>query len=367
MYHYFKLFLTACLGLSLNAVTAQSLSILPIDADNQPFSLAQLAQVSVVNPTNAAVESIFDIRLEDRNHNLILSATSTPHLWPKGVTLLPTSVRSSMRFTYQKTPLSSTLRETGRLPFGNYILCYRCLDPKDGSTIGVACRERNITPMLPPELINPTNGEIIETPQPLLLWRGPLPMQSQGVSYALRLVEQPSGKTDALTAVQTRPPVVNMRQLSNLYLPFPMTAKPLEDGKSYAWQVEAWSGKVSLGVTDAWTFQVKLPKPTPVVPQFESYCWVKEVEDGSYCSPSDSLKFMYDNVDNDPILNFSIVDKDSKQVATALPQIALISGINALAFPLEAIKGIEPKAYFRLDIVSSKGRRYVLSFRQFPK
>ena len=367
MYHYFNLFLTACLGLSLNAVTAQSLTILPLEMDNQPFSMAQLTQVSVVNPTSAVVESTFEIRLEDRNHNLILSATSSPHLWPKGVTLLPTAVRSSLRYTYQKTPLSSTLRETGRLPFGNYILCYRCLDPKDGTAVGLACRERNILPMLPPELINPTNGEIVETLQPLLLWRGPLPMQNQGVRYALRLVEQPSGKTDALNAVQTRPPVVNMAQLSNPYLPFPMTAKPLEDGKFYAWQVEAWSGKISLGVTDAWTFQVKLPKPTPVVPQFESYCWVKEVEDGSYCSPSDSLKFMYDNIDNDPILNFSIVDKNNKTVATEGLQMTLIAGVNALSLPLNAIEGIEPKAYFRLDIVSAKGRRYFLSFRQFPK
>ena len=366
MFHYFTL-LTATLCLSLNTITAQSLTILPVEMDNQPFTIEQLIQVSVVNPTNNAVESTFDIRLEDKNHNLILSATSTPTVWKKGVTILPTSVRASMRFTYEKTTLSSILRETGRLPFGNYILCYRCLDAKDGSTLGLACREKNIAPMLPPELINPTNGETVETLQPLLLWRSPLPLQSQGISYSLRLVEQPLGKNDALNALQTRPPLVNMTQLGSPFLPFPLTAKPLEDGKSYAWQVEAWAGKLSLGVTDAWTFQVKLPKPKSVIPKPESYCWVKEVEDGSYCSPSDSLKFIYDNIENETVLNFSIVNKDNKKLETNLSQITLISGINAIALPLDAINGIEPKAFFRIDILSPKGRRYYLSFRQFRR
>ncbi len=363
---HFILFIVI-LGFFLTTLTAQTLTILPIEMDNQPFSMDELFQVTVVNPTNNGVEAIFDIRLEDRNHNLILSATSAPILWKKGATAFSNSVRASMRFVYEKTPLSSTLRETSRLPFGNYILCYRCLDVKDQSTLGLACRERNIKPMLPPELVNPTNGDIVETLQPLLLWRGPLPLQSQGVSYSLRLVEQPSGRTDALNAVQTRPPLLNLSQLNSAFLPFPMTAKPLEDGKTYAWQVEAWHGKQSLGTTDAWSFQVKLPTVATVAPIRENYCWVKEEEDGNHCSPSDSLKFMYNNVENDPFLNFWIVNKADTKLDFSMAQVALVGGINAIALSLDDIRVTKPKDLFRLYIQDSKGRRSFLSFRRFSR
>jgi hypothetical protein len=366
MFHYFTLSIAA-LCLSINTISAQPLTILPIETDYQPFSMDELFQVTVVNPTNNGMESIFDMRLEDNNGRLILSATSAPILWKKGTTALPTSARATMRFVYEKSLLSSTLRETGRLPFGNYILCYRCLDTKDQSVLGLACRERNIKPMLPPELVNPTNGDIVETLQPLLLWRGPLPSQSQGVSYSLRLVEQPSGKTDALNALQTRPPLVNMNQLSSAFLPFPMAAKPLEDGKFYAWQVEAWQGKLSLGVTDAWSFQVKLPKVAAVAPVQENYCWVKEVEDGNHCSSVDSLKFMYNNIENDTFLNFWIVNKEDKKLNFSVPQIALVKGINAIALSLDDIQVTKPKDLFRLYILDAKGRRSFLSFRRFSK
>ena len=357
-------YLTICtvlLGLFPCMLIAQNLTILPLETDNTFFSIDQLWQVSVLNPKTSPVESVFELRLEDKSHNTVLTAVSKPLTWRSGMTTLTPSVRSSIPVIYAKSALAQTLRETGRLSFGTYILCYRCLDAKDQTVLGVACRERTVLPMLPPELISPANGENVETLQPLLLWRGPMPLQQNGVSYALRLVEKPTDKTDAFSALRMRAPLVNA-MVKTTYLPYPITAKPLEDGKTYAWQVEAKAGDLSLGATEAWTFTVKLPKIVPIVRPEQSYCWVKEVEDGRYCSPTDSLKFMYDNLEGETTLTYSLTNTATKTLEKSLPTISLSAGTNALVLPFETLKSIAPKVLYRLEIVNSKGRHYFLPF-----
>ena len=282
-------------------------------------------------------------------------------VWKSGMTTLTPSVRSAMQMVYAKSVLAQTLRETGHLPFGNFILCYRCLDVKDQTILGVSCRERNVLPMVPPELLSPVNGETVETLQPLLLWRGPMPLQQEGVNYALRLVEKTSEKVDALSALRMRSPLVNSI-VRTTFQPYPITAKPLEDGKTYAWQIEAKAGSLSLGATDAWIFTVKLPKYTPIIRPVQSYCWVKEIEDGRYCSPTDSLKFMYDNLERDTVLTYSLMNMDTKTFEKNLPPMTLKNGENALILPFDDFKGIVPKTLFRLEIVNSRGRHYFLPF-----
>lgn len=202
--------------------SSQVLNIIPLHADNQYFFIEQLWQVNVTNTTVTPVDGILEIKIEDRNHNIIYLAVSPSIRWVSGMNTLSNGVRATMQITYAPTPLGSTLRETGRLPFGEYILCYTARTTTN-TTLGMACREKAIRPITPPELVSPSNSSNVDVSRPLLMWRSPFPFQSEGLTYSLRLTDVPQG-VSAPEALRTRPLLLNMSNLREPYLPYPNTA-----------------------------------------------------------------------------------------------------------------------------------------------
>lgn len=347
--------------LSFFAIEAQTVSILPLQANNDYFFIDQLWQVTLTNLGNAPVNGVLEIRLETNTHTPIITATTASATWNRGVNTLSGAARATMQVVYGTNELGATLRETGRLPFGQYILCYTCRQP-DGVQLGISCQEKTIRPISPPELINPTNGSSVETTRPLLMWRGPFPLQSEGLRYSLRLTEVPAGTTP-LVALNTRPLIINLTNHRDQFLPYPATAQPLDTGKVYAWQVSASAGNFQLGTTDVWTFRVVKPIPDSLKKRYQSYCWVKDYEDGTFCYPTDTLKFVYDNQVRDTVLNFVVVNKDNDTLPNP-PQIRLTPGINAIKIPLQRLGSIENGDLYRLIITDAENRRYTLPFRK---
>lgn len=342
-------------------VSGQVLNIVPLHADNQYFFIDQLWQVNITNTTATPVEGILEIKIEDRNHNVIYSAISVSIRWVVGMNTLPSATRNTMQITYAATPLGATLRETGRLPFGEYILCYTVRNVAN-VTLGMTCREKAIRPISPPELVSPSNGSIVDVSRPLLMWRSPFPFQSEGLTYSLRLTDVPQG-ISAPEALRTRPLLLNINNLREPYLAYPNTALPLDTNKIYAWQVAATAGIFSLGITDVWTFRMAQPIPDSLRKKYQSYCWVKDEEEGSYCYPTDTLKFVYNNVSNDSLLKYHIINKRGDTLQN-LPTFRLKAGINPLQIAMSRFGNIRVNEIYRVIIIASDNRKYTLAFRK---
>jgi hypothetical protein len=357
------LFLSFLLGQIAFSSAAQSVQIMPLQGLNEYFFIDQLWDVLLLNSTAQPMTGVLDIQMtQGSNHAAVFSAVSAPLTLKTGNNKLDAAVRAKMTSKYAKTAAAMSLQQTGKLPFGIYSVCYTFRDVKL-LTRGNWCQEKTIRPLSPPELMNPMHKEVVETVQPILVWRAPFPLQAEGLEYNVRLTEVPQGMNPA-EALRTRAPHLTLSHQRDPFLPYPSTAKPLQTGKTYVWQVSALSGNFDLGVTDLWTFSVKTPVVAPVKKQFTSYCWVKTVDDGSYCHPIDSLKFVYQNNEGEQTLQYRVVDQSNEPLATTFPVLKLISGANALILPLNKLGKVDTKQFYRLEVVSKTGERFILPFKR---
>jgi hypothetical protein len=349
------------LGAFAPPLIAQTVQFLPMNGMNEYFFMDQLweVQLMAVKPVTGKLE----IRLEQGNGSTrLLTATSTEMTLKAGTNALSTAARASMGINYGTASAAMSLRQTGKLPFGQYTLCYTFRDAM-GLNLGVWCQEKTIRPLSPPELISPANQSSVETTQPLLMWRAPFPLQNDGLEYSVRLTEVPAGMNPA-EALRTRPPHLNLSHQRDPFLPYPLVAKPLENGKTYVWQVSAISGNFDLGVTDFWTFKAVPPVPAALKKTLQSYCWLKDYEDGTYCNPIDSLKFVYQNLTNDARLKYSILDSKNEVVKLNLPVITLQPGINPVTIAFNPLGSIGYEQSYRLEVVNQEGQRFSLPFKR---
>jgi hypothetical protein len=346
----------------LSPLTAQTVQLMPLQAGNEYFFMDQLWEVTLLNTTPNPIAGTLEIRIEQANTTAIFTATTAPMTLARGTQRLSNAVRASMSRSYASTPLATSLRQTGKLPFGQYNLCYTFRDAL-GLTLGVWCQEKTIRPLSPPELISPMNSSTIETTQPILMWRAPFPLQADALRYSVRLAEVPTGMNPA-EALRTRPPLLNLTNQRDPFLPYPLNATPLDTNKTYIWQVSAFSGGFDLGVTDMWTFRIVPPIPDSLKKIYLSYCWVKDYEDGSYCHPVDSLKFIYDNVDSDTLLHYTIIDAKNDTLQTALPTIRIQIGMNPIILPIDDLGNLLYNRSYRLFITRKNGKRLSLEFRR---
>ncbi|MEN9609796.1 MAG: hypothetical protein RLZZ628_610 [Bacteroidota bacterium] len=354
-------FALSLLGQIAPALIAQTVQLLPMNGMNEYFFMDQLWDVQLL--ATKAVAGNLEIRIEQGNSSArILTATSAAMPLKVGANTLSTAARASMSLNYGATAAAASLRQTGKLPFGQYTLCYTFRDAA-GLNLGIWCQEKTIRPLSPPELVSPNDQSLVETTQPFLMWRAPFPLQNEGLEYNIRLTEVPAGMNPA-EALRTRPPHLNLSRQRDPFLPYPLIGKPLENGKTYAWQVSALSGNFDLGVTDIWSFKVKTPAPDTLKKQTASYCWLKSSDDGTYCQSVDSLKFVYQNNTGDATLQYSITDPNNQVLKIAYPTVKLQPGMNQLTLPFNQLGEITINQSYRLEVISKEGERFLLPFRR---
>jgi hypothetical protein len=349
------------LGALAPTLIAQTVQLLPLNGMNEYFFIDQLwdVQLMAVKPVTGTLE----VRIEQGSSSTrILTATSTAIALKASTNALSTAARASMSLFYGATASAMSLRQTGKLPFGQYNLCYTFRDAM-GLNLGVWCQEKTIRPLSPPELISPNDQGLVETTQPFLMWRAPFPLQNDGLEYNIRLTEVPEGMNPA-EALRTRPPHLNLSRQRDPFLPYPLVAKPLENGKTYVWQVSALSNQLDLGVTDMWSFKVKTPVPDPIKKQIASYCWVKSSEDGTYCQSVDSLKFAYQNRTGDVTLQYRITDANNEVLKITYPILKLQLGMNQLSLPFNKLGSIAVEKLYRLEVISNDKELFTLPFRR---
>jgi hypothetical protein len=112
----------------------------------------------------------------------------------------------------------------------------------------------NPTPLI---LATPYNEAEIEETRPLFSWIPPSPVAgSANLNFSMVLVESMEGqnKSDALSMNR---PLIEMEGLQNPALVFPPDLPELEQGKEYAWQVEAYVGKMPIAKSEQWKFKIR--------------------------------------------------------------------------------------------------------------
>jgi hypothetical protein len=124
----------------------------------------------------------------------------------------------------------------GALPPDRYEFC-AAVYVEDAPVTQVRCSTTVVELPAAPVLIMPVEGVAVETAQPLFNWMGAPPIEAgTAIRYYLRVAPMLPGRApvDAIAAV----PLLEVEVASPPYQ-YPLSALPLEDGMTYAWQVQA--------------------------------------------------------------------------------------------------------------------------------
>lgn len=368
-----RIFLLCLFAIGTCLGSAQVL-ITPVPHQEGYFTLDDLWRVNVISASPHAIQVQLEMQLENAQHQLILSALSPVFSVQQG------SNRPIINPAFAQTQFgphqaAGVLRNTGRLPYGIYIVCYQVLEAGSSKVIGQYCQEETSKPFSPPELISPYNGEELYSTFPILSWKPPFPPGSTPFEYTLQVVEVKEGQ-QALDALERNTPLLSRRSIFVTSMPYPADAWPLKIGKQYAWQVTARSGNFDLGATEVWTFKIlepeeRLASSTPAI-----YRELKLAPAGSYNPVTQQIHFMYPNRYGAPSLQYGAIPNTGVTnaylliypVGNYLSPITmtltktLLLGTNRVSINLHGISGITDGKDYILVIRDPNGKEYYMEF-----
>ncbi|HRP55598.1 hypothetical protein [Agriterribacter sp.] len=213
-----------------------------------------------------------------------------------------------VQYNYNGLNISNNNTE-GLLAAGKYMICYTLVvsSNKTGLPVSEACVPVEIDPLTPPLLITPADTSWVESRYPNFTWLPPSPaaMVPQ-LHYEILLVEMKEGQ-NAYDAVQKNTPVYMQKYLSAAFLLYPSSARSLERGKHYAWQVIARNGEAYVQKTEAWSFKVK-PTDTIVNLDTVAYPKLKKGYDAHSYICRNNIKFEYNNETGDSSVKVTIYE-----------------------------------------------------------
>ncbi len=195
-----------------------------------------IATLTISNPTGADQEVLLVYRVRDPRGRQIASGRSDPQLVLAGPATVLTDFVNMAGSSSHDGALEDQMRRTGRLPEGEYSVCVTVTD-RGGFILAEDCATFTILYPAPPQLIAPFDGEAIVTGHPLLQWTplGVPPIYQ--LSYVVRVSEVLPGQVPAQALAANIPVFEGASGLSAVE--YPLAGRPLELGRTYAWQVQA--------------------------------------------------------------------------------------------------------------------------------
>lgn len=367
--------LCTCITQALRA----QVTIVPLPRQEGYFQLEEIWRVNLINSLPNPISVRLEIVLEDGQHQAVLTATSPVFMLQQGSNR-PAFNLTSGQIQYGNTQAAATLRNSGRLPYGSYIRCYRVIHAAKNNLLGQNCQEHQVKPFGPPELVSPYNREVIHTNFPVLTWKAPFPQSATPVVYRLHLVEVHAGQI-AMDAIERNIPLLSQQIEQRNQLPYPGDVARLEKGKQYAWQISARSGDFDLGTTDVWVFTVgeysasELAGDDPTY-TYETYFDLKLAPSGGFLPGHKSLKFRYDNrlaASVIPYLSgqevfYEIYPAGNRSTPVGgMPDLPLHTGVNKITIQLDNNPNMQDGKDYLLVVKDTAGITYYLDFIYFSE
>lgn len=254
----------------------------------QPFNITPeaLLNVNIMNAGNEAQAHIVS-QLYSSNNVVLLTVRSQPFKLVRGLNSVVTGNYRIASAEFASVAQSSYLRSTHTLPSGRYRLCSTVFI-NDASRADEFCDdiESDMNQIL--YLINPFDGDTIDSKYPILSWthNEPFTILSQGELFRLVVAEIRDGQT-AEAAVTANNPVVVKYPLEEHQIQYPYDAPDLKVGKQYGWQVQKISAGVVVAKSEAWKFIIR-PSEESLSTKYVS---LKDHIDGSFYTATEGMVF----------------------------------------------------------------------------
>ncbi|MBD3285052.1 hypothetical protein GF359_01640 [candidate division WOR-3 bacterium] len=144
----------------------------------------------------------------------------------------------------------------GAMPAGRYTYCLQVELARGDTILAQDCAQHSTVRASKLKLLTPQD-EAGVTPQPTFIW-APLVQSYDDLTYRLRIVEVPEEMTP-YEAISAAEPWFEDDSITKTSFAYPMWARILEEDKTYAWRVDAWSDVWKVSTSDVRSFVVGEP------------------------------------------------------------------------------------------------------------
>jgi len=211
-----------------------------------------LWQIQITNLSGKAQNIYLKGVVSESRDGIIFEVTSNSFQVPLGSKKVTYSDLSPITIHYTNKKYEDALIKTGGVPEGEYdytVFVINTIDNRELARGNIPAKHLVYNP-LPPQLLSPIGGVIVTEDLPLFSWLPPLNIPQNKIGrYEFKIVEIYSGQSfnDALLA---NPAYFAWKGTNNVFQ-YPISARKLNTGVMYAWQVKAFglSGEI-IGISE---------------------------------------------------------------------------------------------------------------------
>jgi hypothetical protein len=279
---------------------------------------------------------VLKIDVKEKKHGQVVSIRINDFVLMTGLNELTGIHLRKALVEFGNSAVGRAARQSNFFPEGDYEYCFKIEDEKKASTppqvYADECFDYDLQPIIPISLIEPYDGEKVCGPQPLLTWQ-PIVPWLQGVTYQLTIAELRKDQ-NPVEALYYNIPLLNSRNIFSPFTPYPNSAKPLEKGKSYVWQVSAYVKDLVLCRSEIWVFQYGCNDSTKVEKP-EGFRKIEDLVMGNYYVANGQILFAVQNDYTEMALTYNISCLSNPEIKIKkMPRIQLVRGKNNVRIEL---------------------------------
>lgn len=292
-----------------------------------------LFQVKIFNPTNATALARLVITVSAKNGGQVLKIVANDINIVPGLNTLGPATSAKAYLQFSQTEIGRITKQSNSFPEADYAYCFMLADTKTSTVYGEECFDYHLEPFNPLSLIEPYNTQEMCEKKPAFVWQ-PIFPSIGGLLYQVTLTEVKEKQTPT-EALYYNVPIINLRNLSNSFLPYPSIARNLDSSKKYVWQVTAYRGDMVLSRSEIWTFKIACPNEIITYPN-DGYRSIEDLVMGNFYVANERVLFSIDNHYTEQKLDYSIICLTDPEIRIKkLPPVKLSRGRNNILIPLE--------------------------------
>ncbi len=341
---------------------SQNTTVLNATFNEYNVSISGLSQITLSSQVEGMVR--IEATITNVSNTVLLKLVSSNIMVKKGITSLNSSTLKYSQILYTNHPQANYIKTFNQLPSGVFVYCVTVIPIQKIEQGDKYCQTVDATEKEQLYLINPIDGDEIETPTPILIWfhSEPFNLLNQGEFFRVIVAELNDNQT-AASGITANIPHFIKNNLTKHQVQYPVDAKPLENGKRYAWQVQKMANGQIISTTEVWEFSVADKK----TPKDFKYVYVKDKLDGSvYSVVNDRIFFKYDERYNSNVMTCKIISDKRKVIQPetkgeeAVEENLMKVGNNKYELDLKPYK--LKKGYYILEVYNEKKDKFQLKF-----
>jgi len=354
---------TSFLLIFLSTLRGQEVIVTDLSTNFGSISLEDMSMVSILNAGATRVNGSIQSTLVDLSGELVAELRSREITLEAGRQIAYARIPWTTRPTFGRSRFASIFSRLGVVAQGEFVLCFKFIS-NDGSVLGERCTEKSSSLDANFSLIHPFDKATIDETRPLLGWEDVARFGIRSaLTYHLVLVEIEKGQS-AAEALERNRTLVSQRGIRTTSLLYPLNAKQLESGHTYAWMVRAYADDEQLISSQQWVFTVGEPAAKSLAVANSSFAMLSTNLANTYYVFDDNICLGFDNNEGLDELDYRIIDLDDGDSEVAnLPVITeLLAGLNTLTIPTSSL-GLQAGHTYRVEVSTPRKQYYFLHFR----